>query len=159
MRLALGEGEICTYNKNSLVAFLFLVTAWLTHGAYSESQLSAMDPSQRRLLLSKLSESSSSVTSLLGGAAVAPGPSTPILPLYRLRAQPWTNVTTNDHLVSHLISYHFTWDAMFSLLIDRDCFLEAMARGDLECSYCSPFLVNSMLALACVWNQLHSPKQ
>ena len=92
------------------------------------------------------------MASLLGGAAMSPGPSKPIQPLYRLRAQPWTNVTNNDHLVSHLISHYFAWDAMFSSLIDRDCFLEAMARGDLDCSYCSPFLVNGILALACVLN-------
>ena len=35
-------------------------------------------------------------------------------------------------------------------LLDRDRFVEAMARGKLDTPYCSPMLVNAILAYSCV---------
>jgi len=71
-------------------------------------------------------------------------------PLFRLPAQPWTTVTTDDQLVSHLVSLFLTWDQMYMSLLDRDRFVEAMARGKLDTPYCSPMLVNAILAYSCV---------
>ena len=71
-------------------------------------------------------------------------------PLFRLPAQPWTTVTTDDQLVSYLISLFLTWDHMYMSLLDRDRFVEAMARGKLDTPYCSPMLVNAILAYSCV---------
>ena len=68
----------------------------------------------------------------------------------KVPAKPWTNVTEDDDLVSHLVSLYFTWDYPFWTFLDRDVFLRHMARGDLESEFCSPFLVNAVLANACV---------
>jgi hypothetical protein len=69
----------------------------------------------------------------------------------KVKAQPWTALA-GDGIVSDLVSSFFAWDNTFRFsFIDRDCFLEDMARGDPErARYCSPFLVNAMCAFRCV---------
>lgn len=75
-------------------------------------------------------------------------------PLFQVPAKPWTAITDDDHLVSHLISLYFTWDHPFSQLVDQDIFLAEMTRGDLNSDLCTLFLVNTMLAMASVcWCQ------
>ena len=51
--------------------------------------------------------------------------------------------------MSNLIAVWFTWSHPFYNWIDQDFFLEDMRRGELECFYCSPFLVNALPAAAC----------
>ncbi|PYH43596.1 Zn(II)2Cys6 transcription factor [Aspergillus saccharolyticus JOP 1030-1] len=68
---------------------------------------------------------------------------------YRVPARPWTTVTEDADLVSHLVSLYFTWDYPFHAFLDRDVFLEHMRRGDLQSEFCSPFLVNALLTNAC----------
>ncbi|KAJ5805843.1 uncharacterized protein N7503_003445 [Penicillium pulvis] len=70
-------------------------------------------------------------------------------PIYPVPAQPWTSVSNDDALVSHLISLHFTWNGITSNWIDRDLFLRDMRSGNLDANFCSPLLVNSILAMAC----------
>ncbi|KAK6540280.1 hypothetical protein TWF694_009091 [Orbilia ellipsospora] len=68
-------------------------------------------------------------------------------------SQPWTTVTTNDEFVSHLIQLYFTWEAPVYDLVEKDLFLADMRAGDPEtASYCSPLLVNAMLAAACLFS-------
>ena len=69
---------------------------------------------------------------------------------YRVPAKPWTSVTDDDDLVSHLISLYMTWDYPFYAFIDRETFLVHMRNGSLHSDFCTPFLVNAMLANACV---------
>jgi hypothetical protein len=71
-------------------------------------------------------------------------------PLFRLPAAPWTTVTDDDEHVSHLISLWFTWVHPFYYWIDRELFLRDMQSGSLDSKFCSPFLVNAILADACV---------
>lgn len=73
-------------------------------------------------------------------------------PIHQVPAQPWTSVSNDDALVSHLISLHFTWNGITSNWIDRDLFLKDMKSGNLESRFCSPLLVNSILAMVCVSN-------
>ncbi|KAG2419768.1 hypothetical protein HFD88_004564 [Aspergillus terreus] len=68
---------------------------------------------------------------------------------YTVPAQPWTVVTDDSELVSHLVSLYFTWDYPFHSFLDRDVFLTHMSRGDTNSQFCSPFLVNALLANAC----------
>ncbi|KAE8144610.1 fungal-specific transcription factor domain-containing protein [Aspergillus avenaceus] len=68
---------------------------------------------------------------------------------FRVPAKPWTTVTEDADLVSHLISLYFTWDFPFHVFLDRDVFLRDMAKGSLKSEFCSPFLVNALLANAC----------
>lgn len=67
-------------------------------------------------------------------------------PIYRVPAKPWTSVTDDDDLVSHLISIWCTWSHPWFHWINRDLFIRDMQAGDLDCEFCSPFLVNAILA-------------
>ncbi|KAL4785977.1 hypothetical protein BJX76DRAFT_322692 [Aspergillus varians] len=69
-------------------------------------------------------------------------------PVYRVPAKPWTTVTDDNDLVSHLVSLYFTWSHPFFVCMDRDVFVSEMQRGDLRSRYCSPFLVNAILSEA-----------
>ncbi|KAL4900102.1 hypothetical protein BDW74DRAFT_188665 [Aspergillus multicolor] len=69
-------------------------------------------------------------------------------PVYRVPAKPWTTVTDDDDLVSHLISLHFTWTNPVMCWIDKDVFIREMQKGDLRSRYCTPFLVNAILSVA-----------
>ncbi|KAJ5362971.1 pathway-specific regulatory protein, partial [Penicillium brevicompactum] len=71
----------------------------------------------------------------------------------KVPAKPWTNVTDDDDLVSHLVSLYMTWDYPFYAFFDRKTFLENMAKGNLNSDFCSPFLVNALLANACDYSQ------
>lgn len=70
--------------------------------------------------------------------------------LFTVPARPWTSVTADNEFVSHLISLWFTWFHPFLNFIDRDLFIRDMKSGDIESEFCSPFLVNIILASACV---------
>ncbi|KAL5050973.1 hypothetical protein BDW71DRAFT_81063 [Aspergillus fruticulosus] len=69
-------------------------------------------------------------------------------PVYRVPAKPWTTVTDDDDLVSHLVSLYFTWTNPFLCWIDKDVFIGEMQKGDLRSRYCTPFLVNAILSEA-----------
>lgn len=70
---------------------------------------------------------------------------------YRVPASPWTSVTDDDDLVSHLVSLYFTWDYPFYAFVDRKVLVKHLTVGNIFSDFCSPFLVNALLANACVW--------
>jgi hypothetical protein len=65
-------------------------------------------------------------------------------------AKPWTTVTDDDELVSHLISLWFTWRHWSFPVVDREEFVKAMQSGTEDSRVCTPALVNMILADACV---------
>ncbi|KAL4976891.1 hypothetical protein BDW66DRAFT_159327 [Aspergillus desertorum] len=67
----------------------------------------------------------------------------------KVPAKPWTTVTDDDALVSHLISLYFTWDYPFYAFVDPEIMIKHMREGKLQSDFCSPFLVNALLANAC----------
>ncbi|KAH0843186.1 hypothetical protein FOPE_07848 [Fonsecaea pedrosoi] len=69
-------------------------------------------------------------------------------------AKPWTTVTDDDDFVSHLISLWFTWAHPWWHWVDQDLFLEAMRSGDPSSLLCTPYLVNMILADACLLDTL-----
>ena len=71
-------------------------------------------------------------------------------PPFQVPARPWTVITKDDTLVSHLVSLWLTWSHPFWNSLDRKLFIRDMQAGRLECEFCSPFLVNAILAEACV---------
>jgi hypothetical protein len=73
-------------------------------------------------------------------------------PPIRVPAKPWTNVTSDDDFVSHLISMYFTWHHESYPAVDREIFVQAMQSKDLDSQLCSPFLVNSLLLTACIYS-------
>ncbi|KAL9111306.1 MAG: hypothetical protein Q9227_004183 [Pyrenula ochraceoflavens] len=79
-------------------------------------------------------------------------------PPCQVRANPWTNVTDDDGLVSHLVSVWSTWDHIFYNFIDERLFMRDMKRHVLGSTFCSPFLVNSLLALSCPYSDYEESK-
>lgn len=69
-------------------------------------------------------------------------------------AKPWTDVTDSDEAVSELVSTFLTWMNPFWRLVEEDLFLQAMRARVGTVDYCSPLLVNCMLALASVRSDL-----
>lgn len=69
------------------------------------------------------------------------------VPLHQVPAKPWTTVTDDDEMVSHLISLYFTWEHPFRNYIDKEVFLSAMASRDQM--FCSSLLVNAICAQGC----------
>ncbi|EEA23431.1 conserved hypothetical protein [Talaromyces marneffei ATCC 18224] len=70
------------------------------------------------------------------------------IPVVEVPAHPWTTVTDDDGLVSFLISLWLTWSHPFCNWIDRDLFIRDMRSKDTNSTFCSPFLVNSILTKA-----------
>ncbi|OAL20084.1 hypothetical protein AYO22_09234 [Fonsecaea multimorphosa] len=75
-------------------------------------------------------------------------------PLFQLTARPWTTITDDDYLVSHLVSLYFTWWNTFMHPLHEPFLIEAMVAGDTMSPLCSPFLVNALLALSCSYSDL-----
>ncbi|KAJ9631203.1 hypothetical protein H2204_008288 [Knufia peltigerae] len=70
-------------------------------------------------------------------------------PMFKVPAKPWTAVTDDDWLVSHLVSLWFTWRHWCYPFIDRDIFIAAMQSGEENGGVCTATLVNMILADAC----------
>ncbi|EAW08929.1 putative C6 transcription factor [Aspergillus clavatus NRRL 1] len=73
-------------------------------------------------------------------------------PVHRVPAAPWTRVTNDADLVSHLLSLWMTWTYPWLNWLDKDLFLRDMMQGNLNCPFCSPFLVNAILSEACYYS-------
>ncbi|OQD70217.1 hypothetical protein PENDEC_c025G02945 [Penicillium decumbens] len=71
---------------------------------------------------------------------------------YSVPAKPWTTVTDSDDLVSHLVSLYLTWGYPFFAFFCRETFVKHMRSGQLNSDFCSPFLVNALLANACFYS-------
>lgn len=71
-------------------------------------------------------------------------------PTIRVCAAPWTSVTDDNDLVSHLVSVYFTWYHPAYPCVIQDLFVDAMNSKKLGTTFCCPLLVNSILAIACV---------
>ncbi|EHA22972.1 hypothetical protein ASPNIDRAFT_37001 [Aspergillus niger ATCC 1015] len=72
-------------------------------------------------------------------------------PLFQVPSGPWTAVTKDDHIVSHLISLYFTWDHPLLQVLDQEMFLEHMSTKETDPNCCTSLLVNSILAVAKVF--------
>ena len=65
-------------------------------------------------------------------------------------ASSWFRVPQDADFVEHLLSLYFSWIHPFYTFFSKDHFLKDMARGGTK--YCSPLLVNAILALACSYS-------
>lgn len=66
----------------------------------------------------------------------------------------WTSVTSNKELIIHLLNMYFTWHYTYfatlsKSLFFRDFFHGKREDGSIQPEYCTPLLVNAMLALGC----------
>ncbi|KAM0541694.1 hypothetical protein ACHAO7_010361 [Fusarium culmorum] len=80
------------------------------------------------------------------------------LPGYTLPLSRWTTISDDDRLLSHLLLLFWTWDTICSRVIDRTMFeedLKALNPHTInhpnELRFCSPFLVNALLAVSCLY--------
>ena len=60
----------------------------------------------------------------------------------------WTNVSTNDDLMRAILRAYFLHEYDYLPIFHKDHFLDDMAQGSNR--FCSPLLVNAVLALGCV---------
>lgn len=67
----------------------------------------------------------------------------------------WTTVTSDPELVQHLINMYFCWHYTFFTTLSKSLFYKDFLLGNpppgsrRKSEYCSPLLVNAMLALGC----------
>lgn len=67
----------------------------------------------------------------------------------------WTTVTTDPDLVRHLINMYFCWHYSFFTTLSKHQFMKEFQQGKppptsrRKTDYCTPLLVNAMLALGC----------
>lgn len=71
-------------------------------------------------------------------------------PVVRVPAQPWTTVTKDDDAVSHLFSIYLIWQHSTYPAFDPDILIPETALKQPSSLYCSKFLMNAILASACV---------
>ncbi|KAI0203322.1 fungal-specific transcription factor domain-containing protein [Astrocystis sublimbata] len=65
----------------------------------------------------------------------------------KVPASTWTNITNDSALVQHLLALYFCWEYPTFASLSKEHFLVDYAQG--RHRYCSPILVNALLALGC----------
>ena len=67
----------------------------------------------------------------------------------------WTQVTPDPDLILHLLHLYFTWHYTYFTTLSKSLFWHDFSQGNLpravkrKTEYCTPLLVNAMLALGC----------
>jgi hypothetical protein len=87
--------------------------------------------------MSLVPEDDSNDARALAPAAAASPPASPT----------WTSVTHDLAFVEHLLDLYFRWSHSFYVIFSRECFYKDFRSG--RDKYCSPLLVNAMLAYGC----------
>ena len=72
---------------------------------------------------------------------------TPELPEMRMPPETWTTITSDGALVQHLLALYFCWEYPTFASLSKEHFLKDFADG--RPRFCSPILVNALLALGC----------
>lgn len=78
------------------------------------------------------------------------------LPTLTLPISKWTQACKDDRLLNHLLTLFWTWDNTVEQSLFRPLFEEELCNNDPQAggldshAFCSPFLVNALLALSCV---------
>ena len=70
--------------------------------------------------------------------------------VHLLTSEPWTKVTSNSAFIDHITTLYFTWSHPFYSLFSKELFLNDMTEG--RDKYCSPLLVNALLAVGCAYS-------
>jgi hypothetical protein len=66
----------------------------------------------------------------------------------------WTTVTSDIHLILHLLNLYFTWHYTYFTTLSKSLFFQEFFRGKpkdptVRSEYCTALLVNAMLSLGC----------
>ena len=71
-------------------------------------------------------------------------------PMHLPTSDVWTRVTRDAAFLEHLLNIYFCWGHPFYVLFSKELFLDDMNKG--RSKYCSPLLVNALLAFACAFS-------
>ena len=71
----------------------------------------------------------------------------PEMPEMKVPAGAWTGITADSSLVQHLLALYFCWEYPTFASLSKEHFLKDFQEG--RPRYCSPILVNALLALGC----------
>ncbi len=98
------------------------------------------------------------------GADVDGGSTTPSdIEVYQQQEKPivsWTSVTSNSNVILHLMDMYFTWHYSYFTTLSKSLFYRDFLLGQppqdthRKTEYCTPLLVNAMLALGCHFTSL-----
>ena len=72
------------------------------------------------------------------------------LPSTAASSEAWTAISSDPTLIRHLLALYFCWEYPIFASLSREHFVEDFYEG--RHRYCSPLLVNSMLALGSRWS-------
>jgi hypothetical protein len=64
----------------------------------------------------------------------------------------WTAVTSDTELIDHLLKVYFTWSHPFHVLFSEECFHHGMGEKQPKYKYCTPLLMNAILAVGCCYS-------
>ncbi|KAL0937828.1 nitrate assimilation regulatory protein [Colletotrichum truncatum] len=78
------------------------------------------------------------------------------LPDMKLPPENWTNITEDGSLVQHLLALYFCWEYPTFASLSKEHFLRDFQNGIHR--YCSPILVNALLALGCRFSSKSSTR-
>lgn len=78
------------------------------------------------------------------------------LPDMKLPPEDWTNITEDGSLVQHLLALYFCWEYPTFASLSKEHFLKDFQNGVHR--YCSPILVNALLALGCRFSSKSSTR-
>ncbi|OLN94080.1 Nitrogen assimilation transcription factor nit-4-like protein 8 [Colletotrichum chlorophyti] len=78
------------------------------------------------------------------------------LPDLKLPPENWTNITGDGSLVQHLLALYFCWEYPTFASLSKEHFLRDFQEGVHR--YCSPILVNALLALGCRFSSKSSTR-
>ena len=68
-------------------------------------------------------------------------------PQLKVPAERWTDLTSDSALVQHLLALYFCWEYPTFASLSKEHFLKDLQHGTAR--FCSPMLVNALLALGC----------
>jgi hypothetical protein len=76
----------------------------------------------------------------------------------------WTNVTNDPELIMHLLNMYFTWHYTYFTTLSKSLFFREFRMGCpsgpyRKTEYCTPLLVNAMLALGCHFTALPAGRE
>ncbi|KAJ0279367.1 hypothetical protein COL940_006777 [Colletotrichum noveboracense] len=74
----------------------------------------------------------------------------------KLPPENWTNITEDGSLVQHLLALYFCWEYPTFASLSKEHFLRDFQNGISR--YCSPILVNALLALGCRFSSKSSTR-
>lgn len=85
-----------------------------------------------------------------GSNCLGPAVYFPLGSAMQVSASVWTSITEDSDVVQRLLALYFCWEYPIFASINKEYFVEDFLAG--QARYCSPILVNALLALGCCFS-------